>query len=52
MALNGQYDAGRLERVSTTLLTFGDPAVTLHALTDVPDGRTRPTARISVQLPA
>ena len=34
VALRGPYDAGILGDVSDTLLTYGDPAVTLEALVD------------------
>lgn len=50
VALRGPYDAGCFGTVSTTLLTFGDPAVTLHALVDVLAGKTSPSAGIPVQL--
>ena len=50
VALRGPYDAGLFGPVSDTLLTFGDPAVTLHALVDVLAGKKQPTARIPVQL--
>jgi len=50
VALRGPYDSGCFGSVSDTLLTFGDPAVTLHALIDVLAGKTSPTAGIPVQL--
>ena len=50
VALRGPYDAGLFGPVSDTLLTFGDPAVTLHALVDVLAGATTPSAGIPVQL--
>ena len=50
VALRGPYDAGCFGTVSDTLLTYGDPAVTLHALVDVLAGKTSPSAGIPVQL--
>ncbi|HYI23829.1 MAG TPA: glycoside hydrolase family 3 protein [Thermomicrobiales bacterium] len=50
VALRGPYDAGVLGDVSDTLLTFGDPAVTLKALIGIFAGTTRPTARLPVAL--
>lgn len=52
VALRGPYDAGCFGPVSATLLTFGDPAVTLHALVDILAGTKVPSARIPVQLSA
>jgi len=52
VALRGPYDSGIVGPVTATLLTFGDPAVTLHALIDVLAGKKRPSARIPVQLRA
>lgn len=50
VALRGPYDAGILGSVSDTLLTFGDPAVTLKALVGVLAGVTVPTAGIPVAI--
>ncbi len=50
VALRGPYDAGCFGPVSDTLLTYGDPAVTLQALIDVLAGKASPTAGIPVQL--
>ena len=44
VALRGPYDAGVFGDVDATLLTFGDPAVTLKALVGVLAGLTSPTA--------
>lgn len=52
VALRGPYDAGILGPVSDTLLTFGDPAVTLKGLVGVLAGVTTPTAEIPVALNA
>lgn len=49
-AVRGPYDAGLLGNVESTLLTFGDPAVTLHGLMDVLTGRAEPQAGIPVAL--
>jgi len=50
VALRGPYDAGILGPVSDTLLTFGDPAVTLKALVGVLAGSIVPTATVPVAL--
>jgi beta-N-acetylhexosaminidase len=50
VALRGPYDAGILGEVSDTLLTFGDPAVTLKALVGVLAGTIIPTATMPVAL--
>lgn len=50
VALRGPYDAGALGPVSDTLLTFGDPAVTLKLLVGVLAGAIEPTASIPVAL--
>jgi beta-N-acetylhexosaminidase len=50
VALRGPYDAGLLGAVDVTLLTFGDPAVTLKALVGVLAGITTPTASVPVAL--
>ncbi|MDQ3540915.1 MAG: hypothetical protein M3440_09520, partial [Chloroflexota bacterium] len=51
VAFRGPYDAGVLGDVESTLLTFGDPAVTLHGLIDVLAGIHEPKAGIPVALP-
>jgi beta-N-acetylhexosaminidase len=51
VALRGPYDAGVFGPVSDTLLTFGDPAVTLKAVVGVLAGITTPTATMPVSLP-
>lgn len=50
VALRGPYDPGVLGDVESTLLTFGDPAVTLHGLIDVLAGIHEPQAGIPVAL--
>ncbi len=50
VALRGPYDTGILGAVESTLLTFGDPAVTLHGLVDVLAGAAHPQASIPVAL--
>jgi hypothetical protein len=50
VALRGPYDARILGKVSDTLLTFGDPAVTLKALVGVLAGTITPTATMPVAL--
>lgn len=50
VALRGPYDNGILGPVSDTLLTFGDPAVTLKALMGVLSGEIAPTATVPVAL--
>lgn len=50
VALRGPYDAGILGDVESTLLTFGDPAVTLHGLIDVLAGAFQPQATVPVAL--
>ncbi len=51
VALRGPYDLGILGPVGDTLLTFGDPAVTLRMLVGVLSGAIEPTARVPVALP-
>ena len=51
VALRGPYDNGILGPVSDTLLTFGDPAVTLKALVGALAGNITPTATVPVSLP-
>jgi beta-N-acetylhexosaminidase len=48
VALRGPYDAGILGPVDATLLTFGDPSVTLRALAQVLTGQITPTRRVPV----
>ncbi len=50
VALRGPYDAGLIGQVNDTLLTFGDPAVTLKTLVGVLAGRVQPTASVPVAL--
>ena len=50
VALRGPYDADILGDVESTLLTFGDPAVTLDGLIEVLSGEFRPGAGIPVAL--
>lgn len=50
VALRGPYDAGILGDVESTLLTFGDPAVTLYGLVDVLTGCHKPRAGVPVTL--
>jgi uncharacterized protein (DUF849 family) len=50
VALRGPYDAGLLGDVDATLLTFGDPAVTLKALVGVLAGAIVPTTSVPVAL--
>jgi hypothetical protein len=51
VALRGPYDAGLFGPVDDTLLTFGDPAVTLKALAGVLAGVVVPDATVPVTLP-
>ena len=51
VALRGPYDRGVLGPVSDTILTFGDPAVTLRMLVGVLAGAIEPTASVPVSLP-
>jgi len=51
VALRGPYDTGLLGPVESTVLTFGDPAVTLKMLVGVLSGAIEPTARVPVALP-
>jgi hypothetical protein len=51
VALRGPYDAGILGAVNDTVLTYGDPAVTLKAVVGVLAGVTSPTAVVPVALP-
>lgn len=48
VALRGPYDRGLLGRVDATVLTFGDPAVTLRALPGVLTGTTPIVATMPV----
>ena len=50
VALRGPYDAGILGKVDETLLTFGDPAVTLQALVQVLAGETVPDGVLPITL--
>jgi beta-N-acetylhexosaminidase len=50
VALRGPYDAGILGPVDDTILTFGDPAVTLKALAGILAGVTEPAASVPVSL--
>jgi hypothetical protein len=50
VALRGPYDAGILGPVDSTLLTFGDPAVTLRALVLVLAGEIAATGRVPVAM--
>lgn len=50
VALRGPYDAGILGPVNDTILTFGDPAVTLKALVGVLSGAIEPSATVPVAL--
>jgi beta-N-acetylhexosaminidase len=50
VALRGPYDKGILGAVDDTILTFGDPAVTLKTLIGVLGGLTTPTAMVPVAL--
>ena len=48
--MRGPYDAGTLDRVSDSLFTFGDPAVSIEALVAVLAGAA-PNARMPVTVP-
>ncbi|MGB3330953.1 MAG: hypothetical protein WBA46_18455, partial [Thermomicrobiales bacterium] len=50
VALRGPYDRGVLGHVDATVLTFGDPAVTLRALPGVLSGHTPIAARMPIHL--
>jgi len=50
VALRGPYDTGILGPVHDTILTFGDPAVTLKSLVGVLSGAIEPTATVPVAL--
>jgi len=50
VALRGPYDCGILGQVDDTILTFGDPAVTLKMLVGVISGQFEPTATVPVML--
>jgi hypothetical protein len=50
VALRGPYDKGILGQVSETILTFGDPAVSLKALVGILAGAIAPTATVPVAL--
>jgi hypothetical protein len=50
VALRGPYDKGILGAVDDTILTFGDPAVTLKALVSILAGEIEPTATVPVTL--
>ncbi len=52
VALRGPYDSGVLGSVGDTILTFGDPAVTLKMLVGVLSGQFEPTATVPVTLTA
>lgn len=47
IALRGPYDAGMLGKVDSTLLTYGDPPVTLRVLPRILAGFSRPTGSLS-----
>ena len=51
VVLRGPYDIGILGPVSDTILTFGDPAVTLKMLVGMLAGQFEPTATVPVSLP-
>jgi hypothetical protein len=51
VAARGPYDAGLLPEATATLLTYGDPAVSLRALVDVLAGDTAPSWTLPVALP-
>ncbi|MGB3305370.1 MAG: glycoside hydrolase family 3 N-terminal domain-containing protein [Thermomicrobiales bacterium] len=50
VVLRGPYDRGVLGAVDATILTFGDPAVTLRALASILAGSSPITASLPVQL--
>jgi beta-N-acetylhexosaminidase len=50
VALRGPYDAGILGPVEATLLTFGDPAVTLQALVHILAGEIAPSGNLPITL--
>ncbi|HEX6290731.1 MAG TPA: beta-N-acetylhexosaminidase [Herpetosiphonaceae bacterium] len=52
VAARSPYDAAVVSGAAATLLTYGDPDVSLHALVDVLAGRSRPTGSLPVTLPA
>ncbi|MGI8483987.1 MAG: glycoside hydrolase family 3 protein, partial [Thermomicrobiales bacterium] len=50
VALRGPYDEGILGKVDSTILTFGDPAVTLRVLPRMFTGETALTASLPVRI--
>lgn len=50
IALRGPYDEGILDDVDTTILTFGDPAVTLRVLPRIFTGESALTASLPVHI--
>ncbi len=51
VAARGPYDAGMMPEAAATLLTYGDPAVSLRAVVDVLAGRARAGGSLPVALP-
>ncbi|MDQ4100536.1 MAG: glycoside hydrolase family 3 protein [Chloroflexota bacterium] len=51
VAARGPYDAGLVPEATATLLTYGDPAVSLRAVVDVLVGRARAGGSLPVSLP-
>lgn len=49
-AVRGPYDATIAPYAAATLLTYGDPDVSLHALVDVLAGRVKPSGVLPVEL--
>jgi hypothetical protein len=51
VAARSPYDAGIVPNVAATVLTYGDPIVSLRALVDVLAGRIQAQGTIPVELP-
>jgi beta-N-acetylhexosaminidase len=49
-AVRNPYDADLIPDAATTLLTYGDPPVSLQALVDTVAGRARPQGKLPVEL--
>ena len=51
-AVRGPYDAGIVPGAATTLLTYGDPAVSVRAMVAILAGRFEPVGSLPVRLPS
>jgi beta-N-acetylhexosaminidase len=50
-AVRGPYDGAAAPGAAATLLTYGDPPLSLHALVEVLSGATKPVGKAPVDLP-